>query len=77
MIRATDRGGFAISAYQVGIPGWYACERAAKYAFRFSPDDIHNMWVEFRNDQGGIAQRPITFEEMQAWRRKKDAPDEA
>jgi hypothetical protein len=62
MIHKTHLG-YVISASQVWLPGLYADERAAKYAFRF-PDEA---LVEL---QGNDPSRAITFEELQEFQRE-------
>lgn len=61
-------GGFVISSHGTWLPGVYADERAAKYAFRLTDAQL----AELNDSRGaGAEYRPIQFEDV---RRAKGAP---
>jgi hypothetical protein len=62
MIHKVDDG-YVISSHQVWLPGSYADERAAKYAFRFPDEELQKL-------QNEIAPERITFEMLQNLRQK-------
>ncbi len=60
---------FVISSRQMWLPGGYADERAANYAFRFTNrelDEINDRIFRFDAEN-----RPITFEDLQAVRKER------
>ncbi len=64
--------GYIISSGGVWLPGVYASERAARYAFRFSYDDL----VRIHASRGGAGTyRPITVECLHEWRYTSGRPD--
>lgn len=46
------------------LPGAYDSKRAAKYAFRFSREDLHEIWSKANN-------KAISFEQLQEFKKKK------
>lgn len=64
MIYPVDDG-FVISSGGVWLPGVYATERAARYAFRFSNEDLERINV---TRGAGDGYRPITVECLHEWR---------
>lgn len=69
MIYKTSDGNYVISSRGVWLPGSYASEQAAKYAFRFSDRVIKDM-QDIINECKSPEDRNITFEMLQAVRRK-------
>ncbi len=64
MIHEVD-GEYVISSGRVWLPGVYATERAARYAFRFSYEDL----VRVNASRGtGDTYRPITTEALRELR---------
>lgn len=58
-------GGFVISSRGMWLPGVYADERAARYAFRFSNEELDRI----NASRGvGVDYRPITVECLHQWR---------
>jgi hypothetical protein len=72
MIHKLDDGsGFVVSKARYGwLPGIYADERAARYAFRFTDTEL----VEIGGWPG--PRPPVTFEEMQMFRRAQATGDD-
>lgn len=64
MIHRTDRGDYVISSHQVCMPGAYESERAARYAFRFCDDRLHQAMAKALIARGLWAS--VTFEELRA-----------
>lgn len=65
MIHEKD-GLFSISSKGAWLYGIYATERAARYAFQFSDHEL----LAINTDRGfGDDYRPITTEDLRAWRR--------
>ena len=58
-------GGFVISSHDMWLPGVYADERAARYAFQFSNEHLSRL-----NATRGIGDvyRPITSDDLRAFR---------
>ena len=65
MIYKNNDNTFCASSNNTWIPGIYADERAAKYAFRFSNQELQNLQNE-KNKTDGI----ITFSDLQILRLK-------
>jgi hypothetical protein len=65
VIHAYDDGTFAIASRGCWLPGVYADERAARYAFRFGDDVLALL----RDRCAG----PIAFEDLQAMRGGREA----
>lgn len=61
MIERLDSGAYVIGSGGRWLPGIYADERAARYAFRFADEVL----VRVRDEQD----RPVTFEDLRAARR--------
>jgi hypothetical protein len=64
MIHKVDNA-FVISSHQVAIPGCYDSERAAKYAFRFSNEDLQRLQGEINAKEPDFTKRVISFEMLQ------------
>jgi hypothetical protein len=60
--------GYAISSHEVWLPGSYATEQAAKYAFRFDNAILQRLQDEVNNREPDISKRVITFEMLRAAR---------
>lgn len=60
MIYECDDGAFVISAYQCWIPGAFATKRAAKFAFRLSPDQQQDLCDRVNKDED----RLITWDDV-------------
>jgi hypothetical protein len=69
-------GRYVISAYQVGMPGAYESERAARYAFRFTNEELTAAQAEANARHGGPG-GIITFEQLQAMKRGRPPTAEA
>jgi hypothetical protein len=67
--------GYVISAQQVWSPGIFDSTRAAKYMFRFSPCDQHQMWKDWSALKNVIPIPPIGFENMRKWKKEKAAKE--
>jgi len=65
MIHEVD-GGYVISSNRGWIPGFYADERTAKYAFKFKSEELQKLTDE-------VAPNPITFVMLQNLRQKLKA----
>lgn len=57
-------GVFVISSHEVWLPGHYADERAAKYAFRLPTKALQ----ELQDGKNAGDRTPITFDELKAKR---------
>ena len=68
MIYKNNDNTFCASSNNTWIPGIYADERAAKYAFRFSNQELQNLQNE-KNKSEGI----ITFSDLQKLRKTKNS----
>lgn len=64
MIHKLDSG-FAISSNGVWLPGCYNSERAAKYAFKFSDEDLRQLQNDVNDSEPDVAKRVISFEMLQ------------
>ena len=64
-----DGGGYVISSHRVWRPGVYESERAARYAFRFSDDELKSLQNE-ANENSDISERRITLERLQQHHRE-------
>lgn len=58
---------YVISSHEVWLPGCYESERAAKYAFRFSYEDLYNLQESV--NPNGI----ITYQMLVDFRKRGDA----
>ena len=56
-----DKGEWVASSKGSWIPGVYASERAAKYAYRFPNEQLQELTDKLK--------RPITFEDLQSLRK--------
>jgi len=65
MIYKTDNGTYVASSSQVWIPGCFEDERTAKYAFKFTDEQLQNLQNE-KNKTTHI----ITFTDLQKLRRE-------
>lgn len=68
-------GHYVISAYEVWVPGAYESERAARYAFRFTNEELTAAQDEANARAGGVG-GVITFEQLRETRRRRP-PGEA
>jgi hypothetical protein len=57
---------YVISSNQVAIPGCYDSERAAKYAFRFSDEDLQLLQDQVNKRESCHKKRLISFEMLQS-----------
>lgn len=57
--------GFVISSHGVWLPGCYDSERAAKYAFGFSDEDLRKLQDNVNAKEHDIVKRVISFEMLQ------------
>lgn len=64
MIYKVDDGGFVASSSGVWIPGSYEDERAAKYAFKFTDEQLQKL-----QDKKNKTTHVITFEDLQSLRK--------
>ncbi len=71
VIYQTDPDRFVISSGGMWLPGVYATERAARYAFQFT--DVELLELNATRSVGGTYQ-PITTESLRAWRRRRRNP---
>lgn len=72
MIHKLDNS-FVISSNGVWLPGCYDSEKAAKYAFRFSYEDLQQLQNDVNDEEPDVTKRMISFEMLQelAKQRKK------
>lgn len=79
-IRSLEDGAKVISSHGVWVPGVYADDRAARYAFRFSDDVLDELQQEANVRAGGTS-GTITFDDLKARRKllaeKQTAPPPA
>lgn len=68
-------GHYLISAYEVWVPGAYESERAARYAFRFTNEELTAAQAAANARAGGVG-GVITFEQLRETRRRRP-PGEA
>lgn len=68
MIYKTDDGAFVISSHQVWLPGCFESERAAKYAFRFSNEELQELQNAACEKH---PKRVITFNDLQVKRQSR------
>ena len=65
MIHAYDDGTYAIASHGRPLPGIYADERAARYAFRFGDDVLQVLSAR--------CEGPITLEDLRSMRGGNEA----
>jgi len=75
MISKVDNG-FVISSGGLWLPGCYDSERAAKYAFKFSEEDLQALQNEVNAKEPDFEKRVITFEMLQAFAKQKEGKNE-
>ena len=63
-------GHYVISAYEVWIPGAYESERAARYAFRFTNEELTAAQAA-ANERAGGTGGVITFEQLRELRKQR------
>lgn len=64
-IRKTDDGSYVVSSNQCWRPGVFADERAARYSFRFSDEEVEAI----QHHKNATDDSPITFEDLQQLRK--------
>jgi hypothetical protein len=72
MIREVD-GEYVISSGGRWLPGAYVDERAARYAFRLTDRQLHDL-NETRGR--GADYRPISFDDLRSWRKLHSDSDQ-
>ena len=70
MIRQLDNGEYVISSRGVWLPGVYADEKAARYAFQFSDWELDRLQQERNSASDG---RPIGMDDLRAMRQRREA----
>lgn len=74
MIYQTGPDSFVISSGGMWLPGVYATERAARWAFQFTDEEL----LELNSTRGiGAGYQPITTESLRAWRRRDLNPGQS
>lgn len=76
MIYRADSGCFVIASRDVWLPGCYADERTARYAFRF-PNDVLAKLQDEANERNGGTDGVITYGDLQRARALRSAPTPA
>lgn len=74
-IHKTELGCYAIAAYGTWRPGVYESERTARYAFRFSDDQLRQLQNEVNAKETDHNKRVITFAMLQKLRKNKEHID--
>ena len=69
-------GHYVISAYEVWVPGSYESERAARYAFRFTNEELTAAQAEANERHGGPG-GVITFEQLREIKQRRSSATEA
>ncbi len=66
-------GGYCISSHRVWMPGHYESEAAAKYAFRFTDDQLSRL-QKAANDRAGQEGGTITMQDLKEERKRNPKP---
>lgn len=70
-IHKTDNGTYVSSSGHTWLPGVFADERAARYAFRLKDETLFALQEAKNSAERDYAARVLTFEDLQAARRRE------